>query len=95
MRRNILPTVLKAYALYRKVAANTPRSTESNPSFPRLEIPRDLPRQSSDNKSPATLWLDGKMHETTMNGTPDGSSFPTNTCRLTLILIRGISRNVQ
>jgi hypothetical protein len=95
MRRNILPTVLKAYALYKKVAANILRSIESNPSFPRLEIPRDLPRQSSDNKSPATLWLDGKMHEITLNGTPDGSSFPTNISRLTLILIRGISRNSQ
>jgi hypothetical protein len=95
MRRTILPTVLKAYALYKKVAANTPHSTESNPSFPRLEIRRDLPRQSGDNKSPATLWLDGKMHEITLNGTPDGPSFPTNTPRLTLILIRGISRNGQ
>ena len=75
MRRNILPTVLKAYAFYKEVAANVLYSTESNPSFPRLKILRDLPRQSTDNKSPATLWLDGKMHEITLNGTPDGSSF--------------------
>ena len=86
---------IRDYALYEEVAANVPCSTESNSSFPRLEIPRDLPRQSSDNKSRATLWLDGQMHEITLNGTPDGSFFPTNASRLTLILVRAISRNDQ
>lgn len=46
---------------------------EDKPSFPRLVIPRDLPRQSGSNKSPATLWLYGKRHQITMDGTFDGN----------------------
>jgi hypothetical protein len=46
---------------------------EDKPSFPRLAIPRNLPGQSASNKSPATLWLYGKRHEITLDGTFDGA----------------------
>ncbi|KAL4780179.1 hypothetical protein BJX76DRAFT_55392 [Aspergillus varians] len=40
-------------------------------SYPRLYIPNNLPRQTESNISPATLCLFGKMHEITLDGTPD------------------------
>ncbi|KAI0006445.1 hypothetical protein F4779DRAFT_21058 [Xylariaceae sp. FL0662B] len=39
--------------------------------FPRLEITRDLPRQTTGDISPATLWLSGNWHALTLDGTPD------------------------
>ncbi|CAG8069883.1 unnamed protein product [Penicillium salamii] len=41
-------------------------------SYPRLYIPNQMPRQTELNTSPATLFLDGKMHEIVLDGTPDG-----------------------
>lgn len=46
---------------------------EHKPDFPRLIIPRDLPRQSTSNKSPATLWLYGLRHEISLDGTFDST----------------------
>lgn len=40
--------------------------------FPRIVIDRDLPRQSPEDDSPATLWLSAKAHAITLDGTPDG-----------------------
>ncbi|KAJ5921913.1 hypothetical protein N7516_009616 [Penicillium verrucosum] len=40
-------------------------------SYPRLYIPSQIPRQTELNTSPATLFLDGKMHEIVLDGTPD------------------------
>ncbi|MCJ1345139.1 hypothetical protein MMC31_003344 [Peltigera leucophlebia] len=40
-------------------------------SYPRLEIPHDLPRQSNANTSPATLYLFGVNHTVALDGTPD------------------------
>jgi hypothetical protein len=31
-----------------------------------------MPHQTEANTSPATLFLDGKMHELVLDGTPDG-----------------------
>ncbi|KAJ5195668.1 hypothetical protein N7449_006147 [Penicillium cf. viridicatum] len=42
-------------------------------SYPRLYIPSQIPRQTELNASPATLFLDGKMHEIVLDGTPDGT----------------------
>lgn len=43
-----------------------------SPSYPRLYIPNQIPRQTESNISPATLFLSGKMHEIVLDGTPDG-----------------------
>lgn len=40
--------------------------------YPRLEIPQDLPRQSHDDISLATLHGYGITHAITLDGTPDG-----------------------
>lgn len=40
--------------------------------FPRLVIPQNLPQHAASAKSPATLWLYGKMHTIALNGTFDG-----------------------
>ncbi|PKY07148.1 hypothetical protein P168DRAFT_287646 [Aspergillus campestris IBT 28561] len=40
-------------------------------SYPRLYTPQHIPRQTESNVSPATLFLDGKMHEITLDGTED------------------------
>ncbi|KKZ65627.1 hypothetical protein EMCG_08534 [[Emmonsia] crescens] len=40
-------------------------------SYPRLHIPRNFPRQTDSNTSPATLFLTGKMYEIVLDGTPD------------------------
>ncbi len=45
----------------------------TSPSFPRLEIPRDLPRQNDGNQSPATLFLVGVSHTIALDGTLDGN----------------------
>lgn len=53
-------------------------------SYSRLYIPSQLPRQTESNESPATLLLDGVMHEIVLDGTFDGTYNPaTNTSRLT------------
>ncbi|KAL2753227.1 hypothetical protein ACRALDRAFT_2043685 [Sodiomyces alcalophilus JCM 7366] len=41
--------------------------------FPRVDIPQDLPRQTSGDISPATLWLSGNWHAITLDGTDDES----------------------
>lgn len=41
-------------------------------SYPRLYVPRQIPRQSDLGTSPVTLFLGGKMHEIVLDGTPDG-----------------------
>ena len=46
--------------------------TEWSPAYPRLEIPVDLPRQSSGDSSPATLYVQGVSHSIALDGTPDG-----------------------
>lgn len=53
---------------------------------PNCEIKRPL----SDNKSPVTLWLDGRLNEITLNGTADGNLY-TRPCNLVLTLGREIS----
>lgn len=50
----------------------TKSTKESSPSFPRLEIPPDLPKQTEINKSPATLFLVGVSHTIALDGTFDG-----------------------
>ncbi|KAF2788604.1 hypothetical protein K505DRAFT_314615 [Melanomma pulvis-pyrius CBS 109.77] len=42
-----------------------------SPGCPRLVIPQQLPRQSTANTSPATLYLYGLMHQIALDGTPD------------------------
>ncbi|KAJ5284798.1 hypothetical protein N7524_000104, partial [Penicillium chrysogenum] len=42
-------------------------------TYPRLYIPSQIPRQTESNTSPATLFLDGKMHEIVLDGTPDAT----------------------
>ncbi|KAI0117767.1 hypothetical protein GGR51DRAFT_500065 [Nemania sp. FL0031] len=44
-----------------------------NLPFPRINIPQDLPRQTSSNISPATLWFSGNWYAITLDGTPDES----------------------
>lgn len=41
-------------------------------SYPRLYVPSQIPRQTESNTSPATLFLNGKMHEIVLDGTLDG-----------------------
>ncbi|UNI24945.1 hypothetical protein JDV02_010660 [Purpureocillium takamizusanense] len=43
--------------------------------LPRVDIDRDLPRQSGSysDVSPATLWLSGNWHAITLDGSPDES----------------------
>ncbi|KOS38369.1 hypothetical protein ACN38_g10811 [Penicillium nordicum] len=40
-------------------------------SYPRLYTPRQIPRQTELNTSPATLFIGGKMHHLVLDGTPD------------------------
>ncbi|KAH8686623.1 hypothetical protein GQ44DRAFT_780937 [Phaeosphaeriaceae sp. PMI808] len=42
-----------------------------SPSCPRLVITQQLPRQSTANTSPATLYLYGIMYTIALDGTPD------------------------
>lgn len=49
------------------------RTEASSRSFPRLEIPRDLPRQTDGKQSPATLFFVGVSHTIALDGTPDGN----------------------
>ncbi|KAJ5373482.1 hypothetical protein N7517_005488, partial [Penicillium concentricum] len=42
-----------------------------SPSYPRLHIPTQFPRQSGSNTSPATIFLSGKMYEIVIDGTDD------------------------
>lgn len=44
-------------------------------SYPRLEIPQNLPRQTNTNTSPATLYLFGATHTVALDGTPDGKLY--------------------
>lgn len=44
-------------------------------SYPRLEIPQNLPRQTKANTSPATLYLFGATHTVALDGTPDGKLY--------------------
>ncbi|KAI9676751.1 MAG: hypothetical protein M1829_002846 [Trizodia sp. TS-e1964] len=46
---------------------------EHSPQFPRLEIPFDLPKQSSGETSSATIFLSGVSHEIALDGTPDAA----------------------
>ncbi|RAK83819.1 hypothetical protein BO79DRAFT_276597 [Aspergillus costaricaensis CBS 115574] len=42
-----------------------------SPSYPRLYAPTYISRQTESSISPATLFLDGKMHEFVLDGTAD------------------------
>ncbi|KAJ5535391.1 hypothetical protein N7527_001645 [Penicillium freii] len=42
-------------------------------TYPRLYVPSQIPRQTESNTSPATLFLDGKMHEIVLDRTPDAT----------------------
>ena len=42
-------------------------------NYPRLHVPRQIPRQTESSISPATLFLGGKMHEIVLDGTADGN----------------------
>ncbi|KAF1974044.1 hypothetical protein BU23DRAFT_579991 [Bimuria novae-zelandiae CBS 107.79] len=44
---------------------------DSSPSCPRLVVPQELPRQSTANTSPATLYHYGLMYTIALDGTPD------------------------
>ncbi|EFQ91164.1 hypothetical protein PTT_12075 [Pyrenophora teres f. teres 0-1] len=44
---------------------------DSSPDCPRLVIPQQLPRQSTGNTSPATLYLYGVNHTIALDGTAD------------------------
>ncbi|PLB43279.1 hypothetical protein P170DRAFT_514539 [Aspergillus steynii IBT 23096] len=41
--------------------------------YPRLYVPSIIPHQTDSDASPATLFLSGKMHEITLDGTPDAA----------------------
>lgn len=45
----------------------------ASPSYPRLYVPTQFPRQSESNTSPATIFLSGKMYEIVIDGTEDGT----------------------
>lgn len=45
----------------------------ASPSYPRLYVPAQFPRQSESNTSPATIFLSGKMYEIVIDGTEDGA----------------------
>lgn len=51
---------------------NRALSNLESASYPWLEIPQNLPRQSNSNTSPATLYLFGATHTIVLDGTPDG-----------------------
>ena len=55
----------------RTITNDVPWFKESS-SCPRLLIPQNMPRQTDSDTSPAILFLTGKMHEITLDGTPDG-----------------------
>ena len=59
-------------------------------SYPRLEIPQDLPRQSNANTSVATLHAYGVTHAITLDGTPDGKLTRCNIMYLILISDSGL-----
>lgn len=40
--------------------------------YPQLRIPTSLPPQTDSNTSPATIYLNGKMHNMVLDGTADG-----------------------
>ncbi|KAL2862695.1 uncharacterized protein BJX67DRAFT_375118 [Aspergillus lucknowensis] len=42
-------------------------------NYPRLYFLGQLPCQTESNTSPATLFLNGKMHEIVLDGTPDAN----------------------
>lgn len=42
-------------------------------SYPRLYVPRQIPRQTEVDISSATLFLSGKMREIVLDGTPDST----------------------
>ncbi|KAJ5278570.1 hypothetical protein N7524_004723, partial [Penicillium chrysogenum] len=42
-------------------------------SYPRLYTLSQIPRQTELNTSPATLFIDGKMHHLVLDGTPDSN----------------------
>ncbi|PWY81549.1 hypothetical protein BO94DRAFT_145057 [Aspergillus sclerotioniger CBS 115572] len=44
-------------------------------SYPRLYVPRYIPGRPESSVSPATLFLDGKMHEIVLDGTADGNIY--------------------
>ncbi|KAH7399647.1 hypothetical protein BKA66DRAFT_452276 [Pyrenochaeta sp. MPI-SDFR-AT-0127] len=46
---------------------------DSSPGCPRLVVPQQLPRQSTANISPATLYLYGVMHTIALDGTADAA----------------------
>ncbi|KAJ4316485.1 hypothetical protein N0V84_007841 [Fusarium piperis] len=45
--------------------------------YPRLQIAQDLPRQTTSDTSPATLWTSFNWHALTLNGSPEGKCRPT------------------
>ncbi|EEY21664.1 predicted protein [Verticillium alfalfae VaMs.102] len=40
-------------------------------SYPRVEIARDLPRHTTGDTSPATLWTSFNWHALTLDGSPE------------------------
>ncbi|CAG8930241.1 unnamed protein product [Penicillium salamii] len=77
--------------------ANTLFSLLGSSTYPRLYIPNQLPRQTESNTSPATLLLDGKMHEIVLDGTPDGiiSSQILPVLRMLIFTTQQFSRSTQ
>jgi hypothetical protein len=57
----------------RAFADVNPITAADKPSFPRLVIPRNLPKQSAGNQSPAKLWLYCKSNQITLDGAFDGT----------------------
>lgn len=60
MRRRVIPLPIMCSIL-------------ESPSYPRLHVPTQFPRQSESNTSPATIFLSGKIYEIVIDGTEDGT----------------------
>ncbi|KFH44879.1 hypothetical protein ACRE_043200 [Hapsidospora chrysogenum ATCC 11550] len=46
--------------------------SHSTVPYPRVEIAQDLPRQTTGDTSPATLWTSFNWHALTLDGSPEG-----------------------
>lgn len=55
------------------VRANSLFLMPGSSPYPRLHVPIQIARRTESDTSPATLFLDGKMHELVLDGTPDGN----------------------
>lgn len=82
-----------SYLVTRSV--NRASSYLESASYPRLEIPQNLPRQSNANTSPATLYLFGVNHTVALDGTPDGKLHMYIRLSLVAYLLQRYLRDIQ